>query len=100
MIKVSGYSDDIIEIERIVEGKTVWEEEYDSYDRDTLFLFDDGTKLRMTYNGSWQAVVEERGTAGHSIEKLESNGAITATCLRFTRTSFRHIGRSDRPCHT
>lgn len=74
MIKVSGYSDDIIEIERIVEGKTVWEEEYDSYDRDTLFRFDDGTKLRMTYNGSWQAVVEERGTAGHSIEKLESNG--------------------------
>ena len=74
MIKVSGYSDDIIEIERIVDGKTVWEEEYDSYDMDTLFRFDDGTKLRMTYNGSWQAVVEERGAAGHSIEKLERNG--------------------------
>lgn len=74
MIKVSGWSDDLIEIERVENGKTVWEEEFDSYGKDTLFKFDDGTKLRMTYNGAWQAVVEESGTAGHSIEKLESNG--------------------------
>lgn len=73
MIKVSGYSDDLIEIELVEDGKTVWEEEYDSYGKDTLFKFDDGTKLRMTYNGAWQAVVEKEGTAKHTIEKLIQN---------------------------
>lgn len=74
MIKVSGYSDDIVEIEREEDGKQLWEEEYDSYDRDTLFRFDDGTTLRMTYNGAWQAVVEEKGTALHTVEKLVQDG--------------------------
>ena len=74
MIRVSGYSDDIVVIEREEDGKQLWEEEYDSYDRDTLFRFGDGTKIRVTYNGAWQIVVEEKGTALHTIEKLVDNG--------------------------
>ena len=74
MIKVSGYSDDIVVVEQEEDGKQLWEEEYDSYDRDTLFKFDDGTKIRVTYNGAWQVVVEEKGTALHTVEKLVQDG--------------------------
>ena len=74
MIKVSGYSDDIVVIEREEDGKQLWEEEYDSYDREMMFLFDDGTIIRVTYNGAWQIVVEEKGTALHTVEKLVQDG--------------------------
>ena len=70
MIKVSGYSDDIVEISRTNEEETVWEEEFDSYDMDTLFRFDDGTLLRMHYEGAWKAYVQEAGTAHHMIMPL------------------------------
>ena len=74
MIKVSGYSDDIVVIEREEDGEQLWEEEYDSYDMDTLLRFGDGTKIRVTYNGAWQIAVEENGTALHTIEKLVQDG--------------------------
>lgn len=74
MIKVCGSSDDLIEITiRKNSGKLV-EEEYDSYEKDTLFRFDDGTKLRMTYqHGTWRALVEETGTAKIAIDPLIRN---------------------------
>ena len=73
MIKVSGYSDDIIEVTINKNGKLI-EEEFDSYDKDTLFQFDDGTKLRMTYeHGIWRAHIETGGTAPASVEPLITN---------------------------
>lgn len=69
MIKVSGYSDDVVEIE----GATQWDDEIDAYAQDVIIYFCDGTILRMTYDGAWKAVVEKEGTAKHTIEKLIRN---------------------------
>lgn len=72
MIKVSGYSDDIVEIE----GAIYWpgkNDEIDAYDQDVIIYFCDGTILRMTYDGAWKAVVEKKGTAKYTIEKLIQN---------------------------
>lgn len=72
MIKVSGYSDDMVEIE----GAIYWpgkNEEIDAYDQDVIIYFNDGTILRMHYDGAWKAVVEKKGTAKHTIEKLIQN---------------------------
>ena len=63
MIKISGYSDDVIVVEHIIGNKTAEEDEFDSYDKDTLFEFDDGTVLRMHYDGTWKAITEKRGPA-------------------------------------
>lgn len=72
MIKVSGYSDDMI----VIEGSIYWpgkNDEIDAYDQDVIIYFRDGTILRMTYDGAWKAVVEKEGTAKHTIEKLIRN---------------------------
>lgn len=72
MIKVSGYSDDVVEIE----GALYWpgeNDEIDAYDQDVIIYFRDGTILRMTYDGAWKAVVEKEGTAKYTIEKLVHN---------------------------
>ena len=69
MIKVSGYSDDVVEIE----GATVWDDEIDAYDQGVIIYFRDGTILRMSYDGAWKAVVEKEGTAKHTVEKLIQN---------------------------
>ena len=70
MIKVSGYSDDMVEIE----GALYWpDDEIDAYDQDVIIYFRDGTILRMTYDGAWKAMVEKEGTAKHTIEKLILN---------------------------
>ena len=71
-ICVSGYSDDVVEVTIVNEsnGKTILDDEYGSYDMDTLFLFDDGTELRMHYDGAWKAIVEKTGTAVHTVEQL------------------------------
>lgn len=72
MIKVSGCSDDLIEIE----GD--WEDEIGSYDMDTEITFDDGTVLLMRYGqddeGSWRVKVLKKGSAAYTIEKLIDNG--------------------------
>ena len=74
MIKISGYSDDLIEVVAKRDGHELYEEEYDSYDKDTVFEFDDGTQLRMTYqHGTWRAKVEKTGTAQIAIEPLIHN---------------------------
>lgn len=74
MIKVSGSSDDLIEVWiKRPDGKII-EEEYGSFEKDTLFKFDDGTKLRMRYeHGTWRAHLEEGGTAPASVEPLINN---------------------------
>ena len=64
MIKISGSSNDRIEVVIYKGGVEIIEEEYYSYNSDMLFKFDDGTKMRMTYShGTWRAVVEKVGTA-------------------------------------
>ena len=72
MIKVSGYSDDVV----VIEGALYWPGENDeitAYCQDVIIYFRDGTILRMTYDGAWKAVVEKEGTAKHTIEKLIQN---------------------------
>lgn len=72
-VNISGYSDDIVEVAINNDGYEPVEEEYDSYGQDTLFEFEDGTRLRMTYRGAWMAVLEKRGTAKVRIEPLVTN---------------------------
>ena len=74
MIKISGSSDDLIEVMICKDGEEIIEEEYGSYDSDMMFEFDDGTRLRMTYShGKWRAVVEKAGTALITINPLVNN---------------------------
>ena len=74
MIKVSGHSDDLIEIE----GD--WEDEIGSFCADTKIIFDDGTELLMHYdeNGTWKAKVLRAGTGAHVITRMENNGDYTS----------------------
>ena len=73
MIKVSGYSDDLIEITTRENGVTV-DQEFDSYDADTLVETNDGTKVRMSYrHGTWRALIEATGTAQIAVEPLINN---------------------------
>ena len=76
MILVSGYSDDMVEAAFFgPDGKCQWEDEWGSWENDTLLTFDDGTVLRMSYrNGTWRAVVEKEGTAKHTVRMLDYNG--------------------------
>lgn len=70
MIKVSGHSDDIIEIE----GD--YSDEIGSFRLDTKIIFDDGTELLMHYdeNGTWKAKVLRAGSGAYSITHLVKNG--------------------------
>ena len=75
MIKISGSSDDLIEVTiRNPARKELTEDEFDSFGKSTVFKFDDGTKMRMVYKyGTWMAEILERGTAMISIEPLVNN---------------------------
>ena len=65
MIKISGYSDDLIEIEGAVN------EEIDSFCVDTYIECEDGTVVRMSYiGGIWKAFVT-KGTADVSVTRLK-----------------------------
>ena len=65
MIKISGYSDDLIEIEGAVN------EEIDSFDKDTYIECEDDTIVRMSYiNGIWKAFVS-KGTADALVTRLK-----------------------------
>ena len=66
MIKVSGYSDDIV----VIENGGIFDNEIGSFEQDTVITFADGTVLRMTYDGTWKAVVETHGTANYMIHSL------------------------------
>ena len=68
MIKVSGYSDDIIEID----GD--YRDEIGSFRLDTKITFGDGTELLMHYDGAWRAKVLRAGSGAYAITRLEKNG--------------------------
>lgn len=68
MIKVSGYSDDLIEIEGDCE------DEIGSFHLDTKIIFDDGTELLMHYDGAWKAKVLRAGSSRIVITHLVKNG--------------------------
>ena len=71
MIIIEGYSDDLIEVAYVQSGN---EDEFDSYGKDTLLLFDDGTQLRMHYDGAWKAIVEVEGKAPYTVTQIIDNG--------------------------
>lgn len=68
MIQVSGWSDDLIEIDG------AWQDEIDCYCQTVDIEFDDGTKIEMRYDGTWKVKVLKKGSADHKIEKLMYNG--------------------------
>jgi hypothetical protein len=70
MIYVSGYSDDLIEIDG------AWEDEIGCYDQIATIEFDDGTEIELRYNdnGTWKVKVLRKGSADHWIDKLVCNG--------------------------
>lgn len=73
MVKISGYSDDIIEVTTKENGEWV-DQEFDSFDYDTLIELNDGTRIRMSYrHGTWRALIEATGTAQIAIEPLFRN---------------------------
>jgi hypothetical protein len=75
MIKVYGYSDDIVEIEHSKGGVT----EIDCYERNVRIAFRDGTKILVGYCkpdlGVWWIVVEKQGTAPQKLTICEDEDA-------------------------
>ena len=75
MLKIYGMSDDLIEIERIVNGENKFEKELDAWETITTISFSDGTRIRVSYGkiingvkeGIWQIKVLESGSAESSL---------------------------------
>lgn len=68
MIQVSGYSDDLVEID----GD--WVDEIGCYEHVATIEFNDGTEIEMQYEGPmWKVKVIREGSADHRIEKLVEN---------------------------
>lgn len=67
MIKIYGYSDDLVEIE----SSTYKEDEIGCYNQDVQIRFVDGTTIRVGYSkpelAVWYIVVEEQGTAKQTL---------------------------------
>ncbi len=89
MIEVSGYSDDIVEFSGDVY------DEIDSYNEDTLIEFNDGTVLRMSYEGHWAATVEREGSADYSIAKLIQNNDYYSDVFRIETDKIVRIWREN-----
>ena len=70
MIQVSGWSDDLVEID----GD--WQDEIGSYGQIVNIEFDDGTEIEVKYDddGAWKVKVLREGSADHRTERLETNG--------------------------
>lgn len=68
MLKVYGYSDDLVAIES---GEYKQGAEYDCFERDVLITFEDGTMIRVGYPkrgvACWWIEVVKRGTAKQSL---------------------------------
>ncbi|MBC8558876.1 hypothetical protein [Fumia xinanensis] len=75
MIKIYGYSDDLVEIE----NSTYKEDEIGCYDKDVRIRFVDGTIIRVGYGKSelavWYIVVEEQGTAKQTLTICDNEEA-------------------------
>lgn len=69
MIQVSGWSDDLVEID----GD--WQDEIGCFGRIVNIAFDDGTEIEVKYDeGAWKVKVLREGIADHRTERLEKNG--------------------------
>ena len=68
MIRISGYSDDLVEISGVVE------DEIGAYDQDVRIWLDDGTVIRMTYgsdeDAAWHGIIEIHGSKPVTTRKL------------------------------
>ena len=68
MIRIYGYSDDLVEIEK--DGQFL--DEVDAYNKDVLFEFSDGTQIRVGYCkpelGIWYIIVEKQGSAEQTLD--------------------------------
>ena len=69
-IRVYGYSDDLIEIEKEQNGKWLPVEEIDCYNREIRIDFQDGTAILCGYpkktGAIWYIKILQTGTAEHS----------------------------------
>lgn len=70
MIQVSGWSDDLVEID----GD--WQDEIGCFGQTVNIEFDDGTEIEVKYddNGTWKVKVLREGSADHRTERLINNG--------------------------
>ena len=69
MIQVSGWSDDLVEID----GD--WQDEIGCFGQIVNIEFDDGTEIEVKYDeGAWKVKVLCEGSADHRTERLETNG--------------------------
>lgn len=68
MIRIYGYSDDLVEVER--DGQ--FYKEVDAYDVDIRFEFSDNTHIRVGYCkpelGIWYIIVEKQGSAEQTLD--------------------------------
>ena len=75
MVKVYGYSDDLVEIE----GSVYKENEIECYDKDVRIRFVDGTVIRVGYSKKdiavWFIEVEKKRTAKQFLEICEDENA-------------------------
>lgn len=80
MVKVYGYSDDLVEIE----GSGYKEREIDCYEKDVRIRFVDGTAIRVGYPkrallgedvAIWGIKIEKRGTANYHLELCDNEDA-------------------------
>lgn len=73
MIRVYGYSDDLVEIEG------AFADEIGCYNRNVRIAFRDGTKILIGYGkpglGVWWIVVEKQGTAPQKLTVCEDEDA-------------------------
>ena len=71
MIRIFGWSDDLVEIEGSKK-----EREIDAYDKDVLITFTDGTMIRVGYCkpglGIWYILIELKGTATQKLDICEN----------------------------
>lgn len=76
MIKIYGYSDDLVEIE----GSNYEEDEIDCFDKDVEIEFEDGTKILVGYNkpnmGVWYIEILNLGTGKPTLEICEDENAV------------------------
>ena len=72
MIRVFGWSDDLVEIE----GTTRAIQEVDAYNKDVVITFTDETVIRVGYCkpglGIWYILVENKGSAAQSLDICEN----------------------------
>lgn len=75
MIKIYGYSDDLVEIE----NSAYEEDEIGCYDQDVRIRFVDGTTIRVGYGkpelAVWYIVVEKQGAAKQTLTICDNEEA-------------------------